>query len=38
MSIDSIIAQAVSKAVKDLYGIDTPAENIVPQALSLIHI
>ncbi|WP_297069050.1 arginine--tRNA ligase [uncultured Duncaniella sp.] len=32
MSIDSIIAQAVSKAVKDLYGIDTPAENIVPQA------
>ncbi|MDE6089216.1 MAG: arginine--tRNA ligase [Duncaniella sp.] len=32
MSIDCIIAQAVSKAVKDLYGIDTPAENIVPQA------
>ena len=32
MSIDCIIAQAVSKAVEDLYGIDTPAENIVPQA------
>ena len=32
MSIDSIIAQAVSKAVKDLDGIDTPAEIIVPQA------
>ena len=32
MSIDSIIAQAVSKAVKELYGIDTPAETIVPQA------
>lgn len=32
MSIDSIIAQAVSKAVKELYGIDTPAESIVPQA------
>ncbi len=32
MSIDSIIAQAVSKAVKEIYGIDTPAETIVPQA------
>ncbi|MBD5300583.1 MAG: arginine--tRNA ligase [Bacteroides sp.] len=32
MSIDSIIAQAVSKAVKELYGIDTPADSIVPQA------
>lgn len=32
MSIDNIIAQAVSKAVKELYGIDTPAESIVPQA------
>lgn len=32
MSIDSIIAQGVSKAVKELYGIDTPAESIVPQA------
>lgn len=32
MSIDSIIAQAVSKAVKELYGIDTAAESIVPQA------
>lgn len=32
MSIDSIIAQAVSKAVKELYGMDTPAETIVPQA------
>lgn len=32
MSIDSIIANAVSRAVKDLYGIETPAEKIVPQA------
>ncbi len=32
MSIDSIIASAVSRAVKELYGIDTPAESIVPQA------
>ena len=32
MSIDSIIASAVSKAVKNLYGVETPAESIVPQA------
>ncbi|MCM1075903.1 MAG: arginine--tRNA ligase [Bacteroides sp.] len=32
MSIDSIIAQAVSKAVKELYGIDAQAESITPQA------
>lgn len=32
MSIDSIIALAVSNAVKNLYGVETPAENIVPQA------
>ncbi len=32
MSIDSIIASAVTRAVKDLYGIDTPSQNITPQA------
>ncbi len=32
MSIDSIIAEAVARAVKELYGIDTPADKIVPQA------
>lgn len=32
MNIDSIISAAVAKAVKNLYGIDTPAETIVPQA------
>ncbi|MDE5899997.1 MAG: arginine--tRNA ligase [Muribaculaceae bacterium] len=32
MQIDLIIAQAVSRAVKELYGVDTPAEKIVPQA------
>ncbi len=32
MSIDNIVAQAVSRAVKELYGIDTPAESITPQA------
>lgn len=32
MQIDQIIAQAVSRAVKELYGVDTPAEKIVPQA------
>ena len=32
MSIDNVISSAVSKAVKELYGIDTPAESIVPQA------
>jgi len=31
MQIDSIISQAVSHAVKALYGVDTPAESIVPQ-------
>ena len=32
MSIDSIIAQAVSKAVKELYGVESAPETIVPQA------
>ncbi len=32
MSIDNIISQAVVCAVKELYGIDTPAESIVPQS------
>ncbi|MDE6333436.1 MAG: arginine--tRNA ligase, partial [Muribaculaceae bacterium] len=32
MSADKIISAAVSRAVKELYGIDTPAESIVPQA------
>lgn len=32
MSIDSIISEAVSKAVKALYDCDTPADKIVPQA------
>ncbi len=32
MSIDNIIAQAVAKAVSQLYGIDTPADKITPQA------
>ncbi len=32
MSIDNIISQAVSHAVKDLYGIDTPATDIVLQS------
>ncbi|MCM1522508.1 MAG: arginine--tRNA ligase [Muribaculaceae bacterium] len=31
MSIDSIIAQAVSRAVKELYGVETTPESIVPQ-------
>ncbi|MCM1163944.1 MAG: arginine--tRNA ligase [Muribaculaceae bacterium] len=31
MSIDSIIAQAVSKAVKELYGIETSPEGIQPK-------
>ena len=31
MSIDQIIAQGVAKAVKELYGVDTPADKIVPQ-------
>ena len=32
ISIDSIISEGVAKAVKALYGIDTPANQIVPQA------
>ena len=32
MSIDKIISQAVSKAVKELYAVDAPADSIVPQA------
>ncbi|MDE7125907.1 MAG: arginine--tRNA ligase, partial [Muribaculaceae bacterium] len=32
MSIDNIISQAVSAAVKQLYGIDTPATSIIPQS------
>ncbi len=32
MSIDSIISEAVSRAVKELYATDTPAGSIVPQA------
>ena len=31
MSIDSILAQATAQAVKELYGVDFPAEKIVPQ-------
>ena len=31
MQIDNIISQAVSRAVKELYGAETPAESIVPQ-------
>ncbi len=32
MSIDNIISEAVARAVKELYGIDTAASSIVPQA------
>lgn len=32
MSIDNILAQAVAKAVKELYGIEADAASIVPQA------
>lgn len=32
MLIDNIISQAVSRAVNALYGVDTPAGHIVPQA------
>lgn len=32
MSLDNIIAQGVARAVKELYGVDTPADKIVPQA------
>lgn len=28
MSIDQIISQAVSRAVNELYGVDTPADKI----------
>ena len=31
MSIDNILAQATAQAVKELYGVDFPAEKIVPQ-------
>ena len=31
MSIDNILAQATAVAVKELYGVDFPAEKIVPQ-------
>ncbi len=31
MSIDTILAQATAQAVKELYGVDFPAEKIVPQ-------
>ena len=31
MSIENILAQAVAKAVKELYGIDAAPESIVPQ-------
>ncbi len=31
MSIDQILAQATADAVKDLYGVDFPADKIVPQ-------
>ena len=31
MSIDNIIAQAVARAVKELYGVDADPASIVPQ-------
>jgi len=31
MSIDNIISQAVARAVKELYGVDTDPESIIPQ-------
>ena len=31
MSIDQILAEATAQAVKELYGVDFPAERIVPQ-------
>ena len=31
MSIDQILAEATASAVKELYGVDFPAEKIVPQ-------
>ena len=32
MSLDRIISEGVARAVKELYGVETPAEQIVPQA------
>ena len=32
MIVDKIISEAVSHAVKELYGVDCPADSIVPQA------
>ncbi len=32
MELGNIISAAVSRAVKELYGVDTPTEEIVPQA------
>jgi arginyl-tRNA synthetase len=32
MSLDSIISQGVSRAVKELYGVETAPEQIIPQA------
>ncbi len=32
MSIDKMLSEGVSRAVKELYGVDAPAETIVPQA------
>jgi len=32
MIVDHIIAEAVSRAAKELYGVDAPAETITPQA------
>ncbi|MCM1449332.1 MAG: arginine--tRNA ligase [Clostridiales bacterium] len=31
MSIDNLLSEAVSRAVKELYGVETPATDIVPQ-------
>ena len=31
MSIDQIVAQGVAKAVKELYGVEADAKDIVPQ-------
>lgn len=31
MSIDKVISQSVAEAVKALYGIDCPADSVVPQ-------
>lgn len=32
MAIESVISKAVAQAVKDLYGLEIPADKIVPQA------